>query len=178
MSRLNRGSCKHLSVCPVSLKNLVFCSFCDWSRCHDYAVESLLLKIKTQPVSGWACLIAADSDCIAVGLWDFLQIRRNICCWCFHCMLGEKNILLHIKTAQAVSVLVDIDSNINYTFHWWVSFVCGNSTTCFLFKFAVNPRFLTSRGSPYCMLCGRPHWGAEFKEFRNDLRITWKNSSE
>ena len=28
------------------------------------------------------------------------------------------------------------------------------------------------------MLCGRPHWGAGFKEFRNDLRITWKKSSE
>ena len=48
--------------------------------------------------------------------------------------------------------LVDIDSDINYTFHWWVSFVCGNSAACLLFKFAVNPRFLTSRGSPYCML--------------------------
>ena len=62
----------------------------------------------------------------------------------------------HIKTAQTVSVLVDIDSDINYTFHWWVSFVCGNSAACLLFKFAVNPRFLTSRGSPYCMLCGHP----------------------
>ena len=54
----------------------------------------------------------------------------------------------------------DIDSDINYTFHWCVSFVCGNSAACLLFKFAVNTRFLTSRGSPYCMLCGRPHWGA------------------
>ena len=38
--------------------------------------------------------------------------------------------------------LVDIDSDINYTFHWWVSFVCGNSAACLLFKFAVNLRFL------------------------------------
>ena len=82
-------------------------------------------------------------------------------------MLGEKNILLHIKTAQAVSVLVDIDSDINYTFHWWVSFVCGNSAACLLFKFAVNPRFLTSRGSPYCMLCGRPHWCTEIENGNN-----------
>ena len=44
--------------------------------------------------------------------------------------------------------LVDIDSDINYTFHWWVSFVCGNSAACLLFKFAVNLRFLEPTEKP------------------------------
>ena len=65
--------------------------------------------------------------------------------------------------------LVDIDSDINYTFHWWVSFVCGNSAACLLFKFAVNLRFLTSRGSPYCMLC--PHTTGVVKL---EKEIVWK----
>lgn len=85
-----------------------------------------------------------------------LEVAKITPAMCFTGTNHLRSLHHHIKTAQTVSVLVDIDSDINYTFHWWVSFVCGNSAACLLFKFAVNPRFLTSRGSPFCMLCSQP----------------------